>query len=373
MPKKGKDMKNILISGYYGFGNSGDDALLFAIINDIKLKISDADITVLSANPSETEAVYNVKSVDRWKFGSVMRAVKSSDLLISGGGTLIQDDTSTKSLLYYLGIIILACFFKTKIMLYSNGIGPLNKRNNRIFTRKVLNKADVITLRDEASRLELNAVGVTKPKIELTADPAFLLRRSGNRTALSEYKLSDNGYFIVSVRNWKNLSADFTGVIAGICDYIADNYNITPVFLPMQRSADSGISREAASKMKNKSVIIERYMSIDETLELVYSAKLCLGMRLHTLIYAASQGVPIIGLVYDPKINGFMDYIGQKMYTDASGVKFEDLKNMTDKCMRNYDGIKADIDKKVDTLRALAEKNTVYIQDILNRGGKTNG
>ena len=97
-------MNDILISGYYGFKNSGDDALLQAIVNDLKEYKSDVKLTVLSNSPEETERIYKIKAVSRLNPFSVIGAILKSKMLLSGGGTLIQDRTSTKSLIYYLAM-----------------------------------------------------------------------------------------------------------------------------------------------------------------------------------------------------------------------------------------------------------------------------
>lgn len=374
-------MNKILISGYYGFGNSGDDALLLSITDGLKNKIPGCKITVLSANPAETSSVYGVEAVNRWNISEIIKSAASSDLLISGGGTLIQDGTSTKSLLYYLAVIMTAHIFKLKIMLYSNGIGPLSKKRNIRLTRNILNKADLITLRDAASKHALEEVGVTRPEILLTADPAFLLKADTGKKAediIAKCRKDENGqggrdFFIISIRRWKSLNENFADVIAHSADYITDKYDLTPVFLPMQLSADGGISKAVAEKMTNTPIILDEKLSVGETLAVVRAAKLCIGMRLHTLIYAASQGIPIIGLVYDPKINGFMDYIGQNIYTDAALASEDILTEMTDRCMSNYDELKRTIDIRVSELRKKAEENSEYAARLLKGGGKNGG
>ena len=101
-----------VISGYYGFNNSGDDALLMSIINGIRSTDDSAEITVLSKSPAETRKNYSVNAVNRYNIFSLIAKISCCDVLISGGGTLIQDATSTKSLVYYLSVIRIAKFFK---------------------------------------------------------------------------------------------------------------------------------------------------------------------------------------------------------------------------------------------------------------------
>ena len=107
-------MNKVVLSGYYGFNNAGDEAVLQAIINSLKKADQDLDITVLSNNPEHTTKAYGVKAVNRWKLNEIAGAIKESDLLISGGGSLLQDVTSKNGILYYLGIIGLARIHKSQ-------------------------------------------------------------------------------------------------------------------------------------------------------------------------------------------------------------------------------------------------------------------
>ena len=281
--------KEILVSGYYGFKNSGDDALLNAIIKDIKRYKESPNIVVLSANPEETARTYRVKSINRINIPSVMKHMKKAEMLISGGGTLIQDRTSTKSLWYYLAIISMAVKRGVKVMLYANGIGPLNKKLNAEHTASVLNRVQLITLRDEASRNILKEIGVTKPQIEITADPVFGLDETNNsgekgRALLDGLGIKSSKILGVSVRRWANSGRSFEQSIADMCDYAANKYGMTPVFIPMQREKDEAVSRSIMSLMKTKSYIFDFDMSVEEIMSVFGELDMCIGMRLHSLI-----------------------------------------------------------------------------------------
>ena len=112
------------------------------------------------------------------KIIEVIRAIGKCDLFISGGGSLLQDVTSTRSILYYLALMMMALIFRKPVMVYANGIGPINKKMNRILTRVILNRVDYITLRDEDSKAFLHQLGVTNENIIVTADPVFTLEGS---------------------------------------------------------------------------------------------------------------------------------------------------------------------------------------------------
>ena len=124
-------MVNILISGYYGFDNIGDESILRTLVSSLREHIPDCSLTVLSHNPASTREKYGVEAVDRMSPVAILRAVKKCDMLISGGGSLLQDVTSSKSLHYYLSIIRCAEFFHKKVFSYSQGSGPIDRPGNR--------------------------------------------------------------------------------------------------------------------------------------------------------------------------------------------------------------------------------------------------
>ncbi len=370
-------MNDILISGYYGFKNSGDDALLMAIVKDLKEQKEDIKLKVLSKNPKETKEIYNIKAVNRLNPFSVLFNIIGSKMLLSGGGTLIQDGTSTKSLLYYLGIISLANLFGKRIMLYANGIGPLSEENMAL-TGKILNKADIITLRDKDSLMELKKIGVTKPEIILTADPAFGLEfddfKKGKELLKETGVDTDKKIACISVRSFKNMSDNFKTELAKLADYIKKEYGYQVVFMPMQYGIDNKISKEIMSLMTEDSYIIEKRMDIAQMLGCMDSFDICIGMRLHSLIYSVSRNVPVVGLVYDPKIKGFMDYIKEPLYMDAEKVSFEGMKEKIDECIKNESDIKARMSENLVWLQEKAKKNAEYAINLSNKqGGDKNG
>ncbi|MBR2895458.1 MAG: polysaccharide pyruvyl transferase family protein, partial [Oscillospiraceae bacterium] len=162
-------MYNILISGYYGFNNIGDESILRTVIDNLREKLGEIDITVLSQNPAQTSEKYGVKSAARMSLPEIWKAVKGCDLLLSGGGSLLQDATSGRSILYYLFILRLAQLMGKKTFIYSQGIGPITSRQNRRFTAHVLRRTSGIVVRDSKSRDLLLEIGVPDHLIYVTA------------------------------------------------------------------------------------------------------------------------------------------------------------------------------------------------------------
>lgn len=361
-----------VISGYYGFKNSGDDALLLSITTQIKKDYKDAEIVVLSNSPKRTKKDYGVNSVNRYNIFMILWHILNCDLLISGGGTLIQDETSTKSLLYYLAIIKIAKFFKKKVMLYANGIGPLKSFKNIEKTKNVLNEVDLITLRDSNSVSELQQIEVTKPIIELTADPVFMLNSDDESDALLEiYNIpKDKKLMCVSVRHWKENPEEFTKIIADFCDYANEKYGIFTVFMPMQVSRDYDISLKIKQSMKSESAIIGGKYPFGTVLSLISKMYLCVGMRLHSLIFSANMLVPTIGLVYDPKIKGFLTDINENRYIEVRDISLTTLEEYLDDIYENYVEIKRRMKYEIPVIRKNAEKNGELMKMLLDKGKK---
>ncbi len=364
-------MADILISGYHGFANSGDEALLFAILNTLRKKRSNLSFTVLSKKPAETSEVYNVHSINRYNFFTIRKEMKKSKMLLFGGGSLLQDVTSSKSILYYLAIISLAQRCGLKTMLYANGIGPITRKKNRRLASKILNKVDFITLRDDKSDEELKSLGVTNPKIIITADPAFTI--DTNSTSSGRFFTNLAGVpegsklCIVSIRAWKNSSPYFNADLARLCDGMVENHNIYPLFVPMQYPEDTEISRAVMSLMKNPSYIISRELSVPEVFSVLSEAEILIGMRLHSLIYATTLAIPALPICYDPKISAFMESLNQPDRVDVESFDYSKAERLLNTMIHERESRRENLKKTNAVLRQVAEKNAEYAIELLDK------
>jgi len=309
-------MSKIVISGYYGFNNAGDEALLTAILASLRASDPKADITVISGNPGNTIAKHQVKSLYRFAAVRLLRAISEADLVISGGGSLLQDVTSKRSLVYYLSIIAAAKWKARKVMLFAQGIGPIRSRFMRLLTRLVVNKADVITVRDEDSAKELARMGVSAAKVEVTADPVLMLNpesKIAGKTILAEAGLDPYKPIIgVSVREWPD-NLRCLKQLAAALGKLSEKYNAQIAILPLQVSKDlkdSQLLQSYIPKARNKVVLLQGDYSTEEFLSIIGSFRLLIGMRLHALIFAAVMAVPLMAISYDPKVDSFLKAIG---------------------------------------------------------------
>jgi len=360
--------KSVIVSGYYGFDNSGDDAILKAIVKDLKKMDSEIKISALSNNPKSTEEVYGIRAYKRLNIFEVIKGISSSDMLISGGGSLLQDVTSTRSILYYLSVISIAKMLKKSVIVYANGIGPINKKLNRTLTRKVLNKVDLITLRDFNSKKTLEEIGVNNEMI-VTSDPVFTLEPS-NRERVDEIFLEegipkDQPLIGISVRSWKN-SRNLIEVVSKAIGYIENSYNIKIVLIPMHYPEDLEISLEIAERANSSNCyVVKNKYGVEDIMGIINRLELIIAMRLHSLIYAATQAVPMIGLVYDPKVDGLLEMLNIEEKCSVENLELVELCSLIEKVWNNKEDIRIKLTDIREKLREKALENVKMALDIL--------
>ncbi|MBE7051925.1 MAG: polysaccharide pyruvyl transferase CsaB [Ruminococcaceae bacterium] len=357
---------DFVLSGYYGFNNSGDDALLLALIGDLKRVKPDAKLAVLSSDPLHTRKMYRVDAYSRVSPCKLKKLFEKSSVLLSGGGSLIQDETSSKSLWYYLYIIAFAKRCKMKVMQIASGIGPVNKKFNRSLTARVLNdNVDRITLREEKSYGEIKAMNITVPA-EVTADPAISLvgeERGRIEEIFEANSIPFGNYICVALRKWKYAMPDFEENVAKALDNVSQKHGKDIVFLPMQYPVDTEIAASVAAKMKSKSHIITTPLSIKEAIGVISCSSIVVAMRLHSLVYAVANGVGVVAIKYDPKIEGFMEYFRQKYIVDIFDLDSKKLGDMIDSCCKESKNLSDD--GLCDEMKRKAHKNAFLAVELL--------
>ncbi len=362
---------DVMLSGYYGFHNSGDDSILKAIIDGLRAERPDIRILVLSNDPEETKRLYGIAAIHRFHFLKILWNLRKTRLLISGGGSLIQDVTSDKSLFYYLLIIQMGLWAKTKVMLYANGIGPIRKERNHKHISRVLNQVDLITLREPSSLEELKKYGVTVPKIRITADPAFTLvpaEKDAVAALLENAQLpQDKDYCGIALRPWRWADGDMEKIIASLADEIYEEYGLNILFIPMQEARDTGIAERTLAQMHHRGYILRGTPSPAELLGVVGGSRFIIGMRLHTLIYAARMGTPSIGLIYDPKVAATMDYLGQDFTESAEQINPLTLRRYVDQIMEYRDRYHTELKTAGEISLQKAKENTALALTLLGQ------
>ena len=332
-PKRDRD--GVVICGAYGRGNAGDDAILEAILQEMRSIDPDMPITVLTKDPKATRLTYRVRTAGRMDVGTWKKAMRHAGLYINGGGSLIQDVTSRRSLWFYLHNIQAAHKAGCKVQMYGCGIGPVLREQHRKLAASVLNASvDVITLREPDSLKELQSMGVTKPEILLTADPALTLPAASEDeidSVLLRAGIPPHGkYLCFALRNWKGFE-DKAPLFAQAANYAYETYGLTPVFAAVEKHLDPTAGRLAAAGLDIPHYFLDDAGGAGTIIGALSRMRAVVSMRLHALIFAAGQGIPLAGVVYDPKVSAFLRYIGQENFLDLDALTADALKAMIDR------------------------------------------
>lgn len=279
----------VAIFGYYGFGNLGDEAVLCAMLAHLKDALPGVEACVLSGDPGWTESVHGVRSVRRTDLVAVRRVFRCADLVCSGGGSLFQDATSWRSPVFYGLLHELAR--GRPVLVYAQGIGPLRRRASRAVTRRAMEQAAGITVRDRDSAELLRRLGVRRP-VEVVADPALDLPAPDGVGGEA---------LAVCVRPWAGVPHD--AVVEAVREVVRRT-GLAARVVCLHRQADLAASRHVAARLGAELVVPARPL---DALQALAAARVVVGMRLHALVLAAAAGVPFLGLSYDPKVSAFAD------------------------------------------------------------------
>ncbi len=296
--------RRVLLSGYYGFANAGDEAVLAGLILSLRAADPSIEVTALSINPAETERTHGVRAVHRYRPHALLPALARTDLLLSGGGSLLQDVTSAHGILYYLGVVRLAQRMGKRTMFGAQGLGPLERVRSRRLVASVANRLDAITVRDPQSAALLREIGVTHPPIQVAADPALLL---GPDT----FHAPQPGTYGVALRPWRGQESLATRLADACREALPQAH---AVLFPMQPQTDTGVGEQFASLL-HQGQRADRVLpeaGLAALTQAMGEREMMVGMRLHALILAAAAGVPSVALSYDPKVTAFMAQSGQE-------------------------------------------------------------
>ena len=334
----------IVLSGYYGFRNLGDDAILLALRDRLKEALPGARLVALSRRPEETRKACGVEAVNRFRPFVVRRALRRASCFVSGGGSLLQDHTSARSLLYYTILIRTAKHFGKPVMFYANGIGPVETARGRERVRGAAEMADVITLRDADSLDALRAMGVKNERITVTADPVFTM--PGGDPARGRERLAALGVpagkrvIGVSVRFAAGMEANIAE-FAKFCDAVGESAAV--VFLVLPSGADTAAAVAVRERMHAEAFEASAPYDPLAMADMLSCMDAVVSTRLHSMIFAACSHVPVLGVVYDPKVSACARALGMPLAGTLEAF---------------------DANAALQTLRAVLDEREAYVEKL---------
>ena len=280
-------MVKVAISGYYGFKNFGDEAILGVLVNHLK-QLNDVDITVFSSDVDYTSKTYSVNSVKRFDLKNVIKTIRNSDVLISGGGSLLQDVTSLKSVVYYSLIIALGILFNKKVIIFAQGVGPLNKKVSQLIVSNLLKNCSLVTVRDEKSLALLRNWGINA---DLVCDPIYSL------DVVQEFNENTVG---VQLREFKTMNYNLLHKLAL---FIAEKFSDKKIeIFSLQESQDLELCKNFENILKTLNPEIKTEIVTDNIVNRISKLSYLIAMRFHAILVALKCGIKTSAINYDVKV-----------------------------------------------------------------------
>ncbi len=357
-------MARLLLAGYFGCGNLGDDAILLGFAEGLAGRPD--EVTVLSGSPEETFRNYKLSSIPRREMSQVDKAIKECDALVFPGGSIFQDVTSVKSVYYYSALVTKAKKAGKKVVFLGQGVGPVESFFGKRWTAAAYNLADGIAVRDPASLATLKNLGVTKP-IKVTADLAFLMPKP-------EESLEEIGFQVGSMKT-VGISARPHGKGSDIVDLFGEfarmlfKANYLPVLIEMDEKEDGPLILEISKKQGGKVPDLRKQGRPQQIAARLARMESVVAMRLHAGILAANVGIPPLMVSYDPKVAAFAKLLGTGNALDLNGLTPARLFDSFQASLKERERNQTILAKKRAELVELAKANFEVLDVALRRSG----
>lgn len=355
-------MAKLLLAGYFGAGNLGDDAILKGFTTGIEGL--GFQYQSLCGSPERLMRNMGIKGIGKTDFPAVKNAIAECDALVFPGGSVFQDVTSIRSVAYYANLVKEAKKANKKVVMLAQGIGPLNRFMGKRLASGAFSAADMITVRDPSSVSALRSLGV-KHTPKVTADVAFLLPPVVADESERAFGVAGMKTIGVSVRPYgKDKSKAVVQAFADLTRLLSQN-NFVPVLMPMDAEEDVAIVDAIAKIHGGKVPDIRNLNTPAQFQQRVGRMEAVIAMRLHAGILATTMGIPPMMVSYDPKVTAFANVLGLPTPPSIDGATGERLFAQFQSFMRDRDPHAKTVEKKREELRIAAEGNIQALRDCL--------
>ncbi len=346
----------LFLLGFYGYDNIGDEALLAAIVKSLA-KGDDFSFKVLSYNAKKTAQMHAVEAVSRGKNFGVVKHIVNSDAIVVGGGSILQDVTSSKSLFYYVSILLISKLFGKKIYLLGNGFGPITRRHNRWFLKRFIPHIDGVVARDQQSYESYRRYGCKR--LYNGVDCVFSLE-------LPESAAGADRYVAIALRPWRNIEAVMEALKSLIPELNASGYKVKLV--PM-KGPDDVEQMRALCEIGEATTLVDN--DLNDIVAAIGGARLLIGMRLHALILAAVLKTPFVAISYDPKIESFTEQLLSCAPLTVDAVDDAALKARVFDALERHGEAVQQLDRALLHNRQIAREQIEVFKEWVNQNGRT--
>ncbi len=365
-----RERPGVMLCGYFGAGNIGDDATLEAVLSSLPQLPDGVKPTVPAVKKKHLPD--DVAPIGRYNIPKIKRELARTRLFILAGGSLIQNSTSNRSLWYYYYLSKLASKRGSRVMLYAGGIGPVIGDEAAYEAVEAVENCDAVTLRDQGSLELLEVLECDTDGIAVTADAALATPPE----ELSEEVLSQipqGRCFAVSVRPLKGLRRgektrdpeEIYSIIASSVASIADRRNSTPLWIPF--APEDVKLCEKLREMAGSGIILPK-LSPGETVSLISMCEFTLGMRLHSAVFSSTAGVPAIMISYDPKVDSFAQHAYHPIPIDPYAEEFNmrALVKAVGELCANIDGARQTVRARASELLRYTQADAIIAEELYN-------
>ncbi|MBQ9131675.1 MAG: polysaccharide pyruvyl transferase family protein [Clostridia bacterium] len=323
----------LLVGGYFGCGNMGDDAILLGFLEMMRLSTPQIRVLALTGHPRRDRRRFGIPCYGRKNPISLCYALSRADAFLCGGGSLLQNGTSQRSLSYYLTLLGLARSKKRPTVLYSAGIGPLYGSSAHAKVARALNRCAYISLRDPTSLRTLRCMGVDAGLLHLGGDPALLMPSppvTRGRALLESHGLSAEKEYLAVILREVPGNAYLPDNLLLALRTVCRRHGLIPLFTALDR-ADRDLARRGAQDARGELILLREPADITALLRI---CRATVTLRLHGLILSSVAGTPALGISPHPgesKISAFAAAVGQPTLppdTDSAAELVEILEEL---------------------------------------------
>lgn len=354
---------DVMLCGYYGRHNLGDDMSLEAIEKNLAETCQVKRSVLITTDRKNTPHTEGTLCVHRFDLIKILRLMKKTRLFILGSGSILQDSTSSRSIFYYLYILSKAIQSCPATMLYSNGVGPIKREHYKKRTVKLLDKVDKIMVRDEGSAEYLKKIGTDNKNIFISADETFTLDKA---VLSSVYPLEKSKKYLGINLRFLNMSDAFLNEFAQFVKDISKKHGLTPLLIPIHYDQDMPALKRLSARLDCEHTFISQKLAHTQTLSLISQCEVSVLERLHAIIFSCIFDVPFMAINYDPKVMSLCNEFDiSNLVISLDNFSKDDAALVFDNLINNFDEIVSNIKLNVDQKRTLAKNNALGAKELL--------
>jgi len=372
-------MKRICIWGT-SLKKVADEAQILAATQAVKNKFKNPRITIFAQNGNYIKRYYgDISTIPTSHLKKVITELYRCDLFIIVGGPFMEN---RQQMISCSLLILISKVFQKPIITYGTTLFDYKTSFGKIVFGFLLNRIDIITLREEVCINILENLGIKTHKL-LYPDPRYTLEPSNEKdiTKILKDENIDTGKKIIglttrhlhpNIPEWVKRSHGYTDrkaenvyeVIGKTLDNYSNGFEL--VLIPMHPSYDD--DKNTYEKIRrhmsnpNKLKILSRQYRILDLLGIIRSCRLVISSRLGSSIFAAATSTPHISIAYESRMIDHMNNIGLGNYViDWRKLELDDFSRISNEAINNND-LKINLQKKVVKLKS----DAFHILDVLD-------